>query len=950
MNVRVLLGLLVALIAFAAEDESRFLGQVRQLTFEGKRSGEGYFGPRAQFFVFQSEREAGNPFYQIYLTDLDTGDVTRISPGFGKTTCAWIHPKRSRVMFASTHADPLAQQKMTDELALRASGKERRYAWDYDETFDLWSADFEGTDLKQLTHEKGYDAEGSWSPDGTQIVFASNREAYQRALSNDEATIFEHDKSFMIDLYMMDASNSATRKLTDMPGYDGGPFFNADGSQICWRHFSEDGATAEIWVMNSDGSKQRALTKLGAMSWAPYFHPSNQYLIFTTNVHGFANFELYLVSSKGGNPVRITTTDGFDGLPVFSPDGKELAWTSNRTASGASQIFMGAWDHEQAINALARANSQLPASQDAIDGSDLINHIRVLASEDMGGRPTGDEGERLAAEYIAGEYQKIGLKPMGDAGGYFQPFDFKAGVSLGAENRLTVSGLERQWIVDEDWRPLTFSNTGSFDQSPIIFAGYGIVAPAHDELPEYDSYVHLDVKDAWVMVLRFAPSDVDDVQRRQLNRYSSLRFKAMLARERGARGLIVVSGSRSKVESQLVPLRFDAAVAGSGVAAVSVSDELAEQLLSNSAKSLTQLHEQLDAGEPVMGFALQDMTVSIDIDLVHEEKQGLNVLGLIPANLQPKLPAVAVGAHFDHLGAGLSGSSLARKDEQGQTHYGADDNASGVAGMLEIAQYVAAQRAAGKMDSARDLYIMAWSGEELGLLGSSHFVNRYELNDLSEVFAAYLNLDMIGRLKDSLVLQGVGSSTSWPGLIERANVPIGLSIKTSRDSYLPTDATSFYLKKIPILSAFTGAHEDYHTPRDVPDKIQIEGATSITKFMALLTRSLLKSLESPLYVETEKPSSGGERRGIRVYLGTIPDYATGDIKGVKISGVSKEGPADVAGLQGGDVIVALSGRSIENIYDYTYAMDDLKVGEVVEIVIERAGERIVLNITPTSRD
>ncbi|MCB1042699.1 MAG: M28 family peptidase [Acidobacteria bacterium] len=922
------------------EGEARFLDQVRQLTFEGKRAGEGYFGRDGSLLVFQSEREAGNPFYQIYLTDLETGDVQRISTGVGKTTCAWIHPQDDRVLFASTHADPNAKLKMAEEIALRESGKQRRYAWDYDETFDLWSADFKGDKLIQITDALGYDAEASWSPDGSKIVFASNRIAYQKPMSPSDQAKFELDKAFMIDLFLMDVATGAITQLTDMPGYDGGPFFNTDGSKICWRHFSEDGATAEIWIMDADGSNPHAITKLGAMSWAPYFHPSGEYLIFTTNVHGFSNFELYLVSPKGGTPVRITTTDGFDGLPVFTPDGNRLAWTSNRTANGTSQIFMANWNHEAAVKSL-----QPTESNPEIDSAELMHHIQILASDDMAGRPTGETGERLAAEYIAGVFQDIGLKPQGSS--YFQPFEFKAGVSLGPNN--TLQTPETSWVIDEAWRPLSFSSPGLVSNKRVVFAGYGIVAPETEHDPSYDSYVHLDVKDAWVMVLRYAPENVDEAVKRHLNRYASLRYKAMVARDKGAAGLIVVSGPLSGVEHQLVALKNDATISGTSIAAISISDEVALELLKPSGKSLETLQKELDSGDVMMGVDL-GVQLTANVDLVHEKKTGTNIIGILPANQSPTLPALAIGAHFDHLGTGEGGSSLARGDEKGMIHYGADDNASGVSGMLEIAQYLIDQRAKGKLDSARDLYIMAWSGEEMGLLGSNHFVSVYETEDLSQTFAAYLNLDMIGRLDKSLVVQGLGSSSVWPGLIERANVPVGLSIQTSNDSYLPTDATSFYLKKVPILSAFTGAHEDYHTPRDRPEKINIEGCYQITKFVALLARQLMLSETQPDYVAMEKPANTGEGRGIRVYLGTIPDYAQGDLKGVRLSGVSKGGPAESAGVLGGDVIVSLAGKKIENIYDYTYAMDTLKVGEPAEMVVMRNGESVQLTVVPGTRD
>ena len=263
----------VAIAEPSAQAEGALLANARQLTYEGKRAGEGYFGTDGRRMIFQSEREPGNPFYQIYLLDLETGDVERVSPGIGKTTCAWLHPDGKKVLYASTHQDPEAAAKMRAELDFRAAGKTRRYAWDYDEHFDIYAQDLASGQRVNLTDTPGYDAEGAYSPDGRQIVFASNRRAYGGEMTAEEAAVFEHDKSFMMDLYLMNADGSHVRRLTDAPGYDGGPFFSADGSQITWRRFSRDGATAEIYVMDLATGAQRQVTRLGMMSWAPYFHP-----------------------------------------------------------------------------------------------------------------------------------------------------------------------------------------------------------------------------------------------------------------------------------------------------------------------------------------------------------------------------------------------------------------------------------------------------------------------------------------------------------------------------------------------------------------------------------------------------------------------------------------------------------------------------------------------------
>ena len=1014
--------------------ESQLLDGTRQMTFAGRRAGEGYFSADGTQMVFQSERAAGNPFFQIYLMDLETGDLERVSPGHGKTTCAWIHPQGDRVLYASTQGDPEAKKKQKDEIELRESGKERRYSWDYDKTYDLIEWDRNSGSYKNLTNTPGYDAEGSYSPDGKWIAFASNRKAFETKLSDADQARFDMDPSLWMDIYLMKSDGSVMKQLTDVPGYDGGPFFSPDGKKICWRRFSENGATAEIMTMDIDGSNQRAVTKIGAMSWAPYFHPSGEYLIFATNVHGFQNFELYLIDAEGkSKPIRVTNTDGFDGLPVFTPNGKQLSWTSNRTSNKQSQIFIAKWNHEKAraLLKLDQPNKQLAltdtsnaataAKQTANETiadfrpQDILRHVGYLCRDELAGRMTGTKGELLATAYVAAYLDSLGLEPAGDDGGWYQPFDFTSGVRLGDNNSLAVGSSSYE--LKQDYVPIAFSKTGRFEPASVVFAGYGISAAKDGDQEEYDSFVHLDVENKWILCFRFMPEGISAQRRQHLNRFSSLRYKAMLARDRGAKGLIVVSGPNSNVKNELVKFRFDGSLSGASVPVISVTDELAASWLSRVGKNLKELQDKLDTGEPMMGFVLGGLSLSASIDVDQVKRSGRNVLGRLPASDPNGKGAVLIGAHIDHLGRGSSGNSLARDDEENLIHYGADDNASGVAGMLEIAEYLSDQKERGKLKSKRDVIFAAWSGEELGLIGSNHFVTAIEAkmnahsahvhaahapvtqkhavqaadaNKLDSVkhlpgqdvgkqqskanphtalaeaahahgahaivppgiqskIAACLNMDMIGRLEKNLILQGIGSSTIWKNEIEQRNVPVGLPITLQNDSYLPTDASSFFTKGVPILSAFTGAHSDYHTPRDTPDRLNLEGASDTSRLMGLIARSLAKRDKDPDYVAQTKPEEKRRAR-MRAYLGTIPNYAESDVKGVKLSGVAKNGPAEKSGIRAGDIIVELAGKKVENIYDYTYAIEALKIGQKTKAVVQRGNERVTLEVVPGSRE
>jgi Tol biopolymer transport system component len=1006
-----------------AANESQFLTKVRQLTFDGLRAGEGYFSADGKTMVFQSERDPANPFYQIYLMDRETGDVERISPGFGKTTCAWVHPDNQRVLFASTQFDPMALDKQKAEIDFRASGQTRRYSWDYDQTYDLVEFDRKSKTYKQLTHALGYDAEGSYSPDGTLIAFASNRRAYSGELSESEKKLFETDPASAMDIYVMKSDGSDLKRITDVVGYDGGPFFSPDGKKLCWRRFSEDGARAEIYTANVDGTEAKALTNLKAMSWAPFFHPSGDYVIFATNVHGFANFELYAVDSMGSKePVRITTTDGFDGLPVFTPDGQSLTWTSTRTADKKSQIFIAQWDDAAVRKGLglspaapatassdAEARSIAMANQSTsskdFSAADVGRHVDYLCRPELGGRLTGTDGEKLATAYVAAYMESLGLVPEVSDGGqtaiatsdlsdktlvpkiqpeasvdgsgdksFFQPFPFTAGIDLGTDNILKINGVASK--LDEQWRPISFSRVGAIPETDVVFAGYGLVAPKDGEHSEYDSYVHLDVEGKWVLVLRQLPANVSPERRQHLARYGSLRRKAMVARERGAVGLIVVSGPASQVRQQLVPLQSDGALSGSSLGAISIDDATAIEWLKTAEEDLLAIQNELDKGELMMGIPLPKVRVEATIDIDQIKKEGRNVLGRLMAGAEPSKSVLIVGAHIDHLGTGGGGNSLARDEERGQAHRGADDNASGVAAMLEIAQYMTLQKKAGTLDLKHDVIFAAWSGEELGLIGSSYYADHFVTNastkeqppskDQAKASAtpagptstatlypdiiACLNLDMVGRLREKLALQGTGSSTVWAQEIERRNAVVGLDVSLQSDSYLPTDASTFFLKGVPILSAFTGQHSEYHTPRDTPELLNYEGAASTAKLMGLIAKSLATTEGAPPFVSQEAPENQGTRAAMTAYLGTIPDYIQGDIKGVLLSGVAEKGPAAAAGVRAKDIIIELSGRKIENIYDYTYAIEGLKVGSETEIVVKRADEEIRMKITPLSRN
>jgi len=959
--------------------EAQFLTNTRQLIYEGRRSGESYFSADGKFMVFQSEREADNPFYQIYLLNLETGDVNRVSPGTGKTTCAFLRPGSDDVLFASTHTDPEAKAKQKTELDFRASGKSRRYAWDYDDRMEIFVAKRDGSNVRRLTDAPGYDAEGSYSPDGKLIVFCSLRHAYTGTLSPEDKKKLEVDTAYFGDIYLMNADGSNVRRLTSTPGYDGGPFFSPDGQRVIWRRFNEKGDTADVYTMKLDGSDVRRLTDFGAMSWAPYFHPSGQYVIYTANKLGFANFELFIVDALGAKePVRVTYTDGFDGLPVFSPDGKKLAWTSGRTPEKNSQIFMADWNHTAAMAALeqapkrsaasvqssvtsvpsgAAAKSTTPETTNApprsqsfvanIRETDLRRQVGYLASEELQGRLTGSAGAQKAAQFIAGYFKELALQPLPGARDFFQPFEFSAGVRVVTNQNsatLHAAGAPAALALDKDFRPLAFTANGTVE-GEVVFAGYGLSVPG--KLGEgYDSYNGLDVSNKVVLVLRYVPEEADAKRRQELNRYAGLRYKALIARNRGAKALLVVTGPTSPNAGELARLTFESGASHSGIVCASISGDVAAKMFTAAGKDLKKTQAALDKEDPHAegAFALKNVAVKLTAAVEHIKKQDRNVLAHIaPVGTKEY---VIVGAHYDHLGHGETGG-FARKDEEGKVHPGADDNASGTAALLELAGAFAEEAARKSTGVRRGIVFAAWSGEEVGLIGSSHFAEKPPL-PLSNV-VAYVNFDMVGRLRDNkLNLQGIGSSPAWRKLIEKRNVAAGFNLTLQEDPYLPTDTTPFYPKNVPVIAFFTGSHEEYHRPADKPDTLNYEGLERIAKFARALVGDLATGAERPAYAKVEKKDGGGGREQLRAYLGTIPDYAQ-EVAGVKLSGARGGSPAEKAGLKGGDIIIEFAGQKIANIYDYTYAIEAVKIGQPVKVVVLRDGKRVELMVTPAVR-
>jgi len=580
-----------------------------------------------------------------------------------------------------------------------------------------------------------------------------------------------------------------------------------------------------------------------------------------------------------------------------------------------------------------RAEATSPAQRIGAD-------VERLASAELQGRRAGTEGGDRAAAWIAGRFQALGLAPGGDRGSYLQEFTFIDGVSLGPGNRLatSVAGAPRSWKVGEDFRPLAFSSAGSVSAG-VVFAGYGIVAPDLG----YDDYEGIQVTDRVVLVLRYGPGG-NDTQSRWAA-FTPLRMKAAAARDRGAKALLIVTGPGTpEVKDELVPLRADASLSDSGLPVFSVRRPVAEALFAGSRTTLETAQQSLDhAARPAPQVLASSVEATADVSPRRATTQ--NVVGILDPPSGAAAEAVVVGAHYDHLGLGATGSL--DPAPEGKIHHGADDNASGVAGVLELARRLSARRAT----LERSVVFVGFGAEELGTLGSSYFVKNPPVP--LERVVAMANMDMIGRLRDgTLDVHGVGTSPVWGPLIEESNRDSRLQLKLHEGGYGPSDHSPFYAAGKPVLFVFTGVHRDYHRPTDTAEKVDAPGIDRVLSLVEPVVWSLASGRTDTVpfvrvAADKEQPSTSGAR-GFRVWLGGIPDYSA-EVAGVRLSGVSPGSPAEKAGLKGGDVLVKLGSKEIRNIYDYTYALGAHKPGDRVIAVVRRAGEAVEAELVLAAR-
>ncbi len=595
-----------------------------------------------------------------------------------------------------------------------------------------------------------------------------------------------------------------------------------------------------------------------------------------------------------------------------------------------------------------QTSAQAPAvSSPAISADSLISGVRWLADDAREGRMTGSPGADAAAAWIASRFASAGLSPAGDDGTFMQRYDATIGVRLGEGTALAFDGIDGlgQLKVERDFVPFGFSENGTVE-APLVFAGYGITAKDLN----YDDYAGLDVKGKAVLVLRHEPQQNDTSSvfaGTSWTDHAIFRNKAVNARDHGAVALIIFTPPKSAgyEEDKLTPLSGAEGIGGGSLPALHAKKEVGEALLRKLGVDVAKWVEDVDGDlKPRSAAFPAEVTARLTVAVEKDRRPTANVVGLLRGT-DPSAGAVILGAHYDHLGRGNS-SSLA-PDQLGQVHNGADDNASGTSMLVELARVFASEPRL-----RRTLVFAAFSGEELGILGSSYLASHPPV--ALDSVQVMINMDMVGRPHDNkITVGGVGSSPGFTDEVRRAGEAVGLGVSTSKSGYGASDHTVFYAKSVPVLFFFSGLHEDYHKPSDDWEKIDREGITEVARMVHTVARDLAEREDRIAFVKVAEDSAGaqghGAGGGYGAYLGTIPDF--GDYEGgAKLSGVKAGSPADKAGIQGGDVIVNFGGREVKDLHGYTYALREHKPGDKVTIVLLRGEEKITVEATLGRRE
>jgi hypothetical protein len=569
-----------------------------------------------------------------------------------------------------------------------------------------------------------------------------------------------------------------------------------------------------------------------------------------------------------------------------------------------------------------------------------MQYVTYLASDELKGRGNGTPELEKAAEYIASQFRTMGLTPAGTGGSFFQKFEVTTGIEFSPKNALQIAGAPKQR--EKDFLTMPISTTGTYE-GPVVFAGYGITSTALG----WDDYAGIDVKGKAVLVFRHDPEETNPKGRfaNDPSEPSSFVNKARNARRHGAKAILFITdpNNHGNAPDTLPKSLDDIEARDLSIVTMLTTRGAVAPLFEKYGKTAADIQREIDSSRKPQSFEFKNTKIRAVADVKPVRTTIRNVLASVPGSDEKlKNEWVVIGAHYDHLGMGDERFEMSKNDV-GQIHHGADDNASGTAGVLELARLVQNNRGTFK----RSVLFMTFAGEELGLFGSSNFVNKPTIPLTS--ITAMINMDMIGRLETRpLNVMGTGTSPDFRSWIEDANKDLGLNLAISNGGHEGSDHISFDGKHIPILFFFSGLHSDYHRPTDTADKIDAKGAIKILSLAAGAAERIANAPAKLQYTEVKAERSqnaaagGGNPYG--TYFGSVPDFRD-DVSGVLFADVRANSPAAKAGLKAGDLLVEFAGEPVKNLYDFNDALNAKKPGDVVAVTVKRGNQSIKVNVT-----
>ncbi len=591
-----------------------------------------------------------------------------------------------------------------------------------------------------------------------------------------------------------------------------------------------------------------------------------------------------------------------------------------------SERIMNILIRSSLILLIAAASCDLSAQvSETIEADELRAHVEYLASDALKGRMPGTPGGDSAAAYVRDRFREAGLKLLGDDG--YQSFEVVTGIEAGDGCALTVAGEAAER--GSSFMPLSFSGEGTLNDE-VVCAGFGF--DFESDTGAWRDYADLDAEGKWVLILRGSPDDESG----DYDPFMSLRKKAMVARDHGAAGVLFTAGPKFDKDDALVELDYQRQESSMDIPVLSITRGIANRLLHQT--TVAELEARLvEAKQPLPAACTG--SVNATVELVRKSISAHNVVGMIRGS-DPALADkyIVLGAHYDHLGMGGPGSGSRRPDTTA-VHNGADDNASGVAAVIEIAERLAASPAGLK----RSVIAVAFSAEEMGLLGSKYFVDHPPV-DLGTV-TLMANLDMVGRMeegKKSVSIGGTGTAVDLDSLVSTVTAEQGFSAALSPEGYGPSDHAAFYSRNIPVLFFFTGVHQDYHTPADDADLLNYEGEKQIGDLITDILLRIDGRSEALAYQEAGPKSRPRTSKRFKVTLGIMPDVSGSETRGLRADAVIKGRPADLAGMQKGDIIVAMEGKPVGGIYEYMNRLSEFKAGQRISVEVLRGEEHVVL--------